>query len=306
MVSARDWYLRFAELEARGQSAVYEEWAHLVAGSPQLLELIDALPRPKQQPNLIFAVSRLLGCPLDEFASWLPEHWDAVAEQALVRSTQTNEPRRCAAILPFLPAGPLALLEVGASAGLCLYPDRYSYRYNDGPVLGDSSVLLECAASGVPIPNELPEVVWRGGIDLNPLDVHDADDMLWLETLIWPEQHERRARIRAAVDIARAEPARLVRGDAVEALPALVAEVPDAATLVILHSGVLVYMPAAARQAFVDLVTELDVAWISNEGQGVVPGVQPVGTTPQQTFALAVDGVLRAFTGPHGQSVQGA
>ena len=47
----------------------------------------------------------------------------------LARSTQTNEHGRCAALLPVL-AGlpePLALLEVGASAGLCLLPDFYAY-----------------------------------------------------------------------------------------------------------------------------------------------------------------------------------
>ena len=52
----------------------------------------------------------------------------------LERRTQTNEPARCALMLPLLAAlpQPLALLEVGASAGLCLLPDRYGYDY-DGP-----------------------------------------------------------------------------------------------------------------------------------------------------------------------------
>jgi hypothetical protein len=47
----------------------------------------------------------------------------------LAQSTQTNEPGRCAALLPMLARlpEPLALLEVGASAGLCLLPDFYTY-----------------------------------------------------------------------------------------------------------------------------------------------------------------------------------
>ncbi len=64
----------------------------------------------------------------------------------------------------------------------------------------------------MPVPAEHPDVAWRGGVDLNPLDVHDQDAMAWLETLVWPEQDERRERLRAAVEVARREPAYLVRG----------------------------------------------------------------------------------------------
>jgi hypothetical protein len=307
------WYERFATFEARGQSAIYEDWATGVAGDEEVLALIRTLPRPKQQPNLVFAVSRLFGAPERGFAewkSWLVANWATVETGVATRSTQTNEPRRCAVLLPFLAElpGPLALLEVGAAAGLCLYPDRYSYRYDDGallhPLAGESSVLLECSTDGrVPIPAALPEVVWRGGIDLAPLALDSVDDMTWLETLIWPEQHARRARIRAAIEIARAEPPRIIAGDANHDLARLVDEVPDDATLVIFHSGVLVYMSADDRQRFVDRVQRLDATWISNEGPTVVPGVTPAGTPPGSLFALAVDGHLRARTGPHGQSI---
>jgi hypothetical protein len=315
MDATAGWYARFAELEAAGQSAIYEEWARGVAADDAILDLLRTLPRPKQQPNLIFAVSRLLGAPegaFGEFRSWLLNNWDDVDREARVRSTQTNEPRRCAALLPLLAEieGPIALLEVGASAGLCLYPDRYSYRYDDGEVLGESTVLIECETRGIAVPTALPEIVWRGGIDLNPLDVDNADDMLWLETLVWPEQHERRARIRAAIEIARADPPTLVRGDAVEELAGLVGQVLDASTgsatvptLVIFHSGVLVYMSRESRAGFVDAVTALPATWISNEAQGAVPGIQPEGTAASSLFALAVDGQLRALTGPHGQSI---
>ena len=91
--------------------------------------------------------------PYREWAEWVAAHADEVVAECSVRSLQTNEPLRCAALLPALSGidGPIALLEVGASAGLCLYPDRYSYRYGGGPDLdpreGASTVVLACARS---------------------------------------------------------------------------------------------------------------------------------------------------------------
>lgn len=82
--------------------------------------------------------------------------------------------------------------------GLCLYPDRWGYAWStdDGPVVLGDEPRLPCRVKGpAPLPERLPEVAWRGGIDLNPLDVADADAMAWLETLVWPEQDDRRARL---------------------------------------------------------------------------------------------------------------
>jgi hypothetical protein len=307
------WYRWFAQNEAPGRSALFEDWANGVATDTEILELLGELPRPKRQPNLLFACSRLVGCPLAPYAEWrewLITNWPAVSAQMRVRGTQTNEPRRCAVLLPVLAPieGPIALLEVGASAGLCLYPDRYSYSY-DGrridPVDGPSTVLLECATTGnPPIPSALPEIVWRAGLDLNPLDLGNRDDTNWLETLIWPEQHERLARIHAAVEIVRVDPPRIVRGDALAGLPALVAEAPANATLVIVTSAAIVYMMPEPRAHFIDYVRSLDVTWISNEGAGIVPAAAaaldgrkaPVGGQ----MLLAVNEQPKAFTGPHG------
>jgi hypothetical protein len=308
-----NWYRWFAENEAPGRSALFEEWAYGVADDPEILNLLGQLPRPKRQPNLLFACSRLVGCPLVPFAEWrewLVANWGAVASQMLVRGTQSNEPRRCAVLLPALAQvpGPFALLEVGASAGLCLYPDRYSYSY-DGrridPADGPSTVLLECATTGnPPIPAELPEIAWRAGIDLNPLDLSNPADTTWLETLIWPEQHERRARIGAAMDIVRADPPRIVRGDAIDDLPALVGEAPAGIPLVIISSAAIVYLMPEPRVRFIDYVRSLDATWISNEGAGIVPVAAGKldGRMPPVTgqMLLSVNENPLAFTGPHG------
>lgn len=312
--STADWYRTFGRLEAHGQSAIFEEWALGVADDPRLLALIEGLPLQKRQPNLVFAVSRLLGAPVGGFSgfrSWLLANWPAVAEEAGKRRTQTNEPLRCAALLPALGAiaGPLALLELGASAGLCLYPDRYSYRYGDGawlhPTSGASTVRLETAASGpVPMPSALPEIVWRAGIDLHPLDVCRDDDVRWLETLVWPEQSERLARIRAAIALVREDPPRLVGGDAIAELDGLAAAAPGEATLVVVTSAMLVYLPYLERMRLVEAIRALGARWISLDGVGVLPEVDARHPDPHQgRFTLSLDGEPLADVGPHGQYV---
>jgi hypothetical protein len=309
-----NWYRNFAR-EAHGRSPVYEGWATGVATDAKVVRMLHELPLAKRQPNLIFAVSRLLGAPEGEYApfrSWLVAHWPQVHDQARRRSTQTNEPGRCAAVLPLLARipGPLALLEVGASAGLCLYPDRYSYRYDAmarlDPATGPSGVLLSCETHGaVPIPEVFPIIVWRAGIDLAPLDVRNPHDRTWLETLIWPEQRERLARIRRAIEIVAVDPPRIVRGDAVDALARVAAEAPEAATLVVITCGTLVYLSRADRARFAVAVRSTGAHWISLEGPAVLDEVQALlpAPPPDGLFVLAQNARPVAFAAPHGQSI---
>ncbi|MER2134453.1 MAG: DUF2332 domain-containing protein [Arthrobacter sp.] len=310
-------YERFAAVEARGVSPLYEEWAASIADDDAVLVLIDSLPRPKRQPNLVFASARLAGAPLapyPEFRDWLLAHWPTVAPVIHARMTQTNEAGRCAVLLPLLSRieGPVALIEAGASAGFCLYPDRYSYRYrtDDGeqllhPTSGPSTVELPCTLTAAAAPERLPDVVWRAGIDLNPLDVQGPEDMAWLETLVWPEHQDRLDRLRAVAKVAAEDPPHLVRGDIVEELPQLVDKAPKDATVVVFHSAVLPYLEAEHRQRFADRVQELDVTWISNEGEAALPAVQnQLPHSAEGRLVLSQNGKPQAFTGPHGQSYE--
>lgn len=306
-----DRYLRFAESEARGESPCYEEWALGVAADPVVLTLLDDLPHPKRQPNLLFTAARYAGIPAGPYPAFRREllaRWAEVRGIMLARRTQTNEPGRCAVLLPVLAAlpRPLALLEVGASAGLCLYPDRYGYRYDDRPVVGPSNaVVLDCATTGpVPFPSAVPDVVWRTGIDLSPPNVDDPGDVRWLETLIWPEHDHRRARLAAALDVARADPPRIVTGDLNEEMAALAAEAPPDATLVIFHSAVLPYLTAEARAEFAATVGTLDAHWVANEGAGALPVTASPSPTPGRAlFLVTVDGDPVAHAAGHGQAL---
>lgn len=306
-------YRRFAEQEACGRSPLYVELASGVARDPEVLAFLAALPRGKRQPNLLFACFRYVyGIPAgwDRFQRCLLANRDAVRAQMLRRSTQTNEPARCAVLLPILARlpQPLALIEVGASAGLCLLPDHYGYDYGDRRLLPEAGApeppVFRCTVNAAtPVPAALPHIVWRAGLDLNPLDPAAADDVAWLEALVWPEQNARRASLRAALRIAAETKPHVIKGDLRSDLPALAAEAPKNVTLVIFHTAVLAYLPPLVeRQAFARSVASLGDFWIANEAPGVFPDLaaRTGGPGPRGAFLLSLNGTPVAWTDPHG------
>ncbi len=311
-------YESFAMRQAEPTSPRYKELCLHVAQSRMLLRFIAGLPMERQQPNLFLAAVRTVGGvpngaeALDEV---IGQHGGMVREVMLTRTTQTNEPARCAVFLPVLASlpQPLALLEVGAAAGLCLLPDKYAYDYEGikigpskpGPV---SAPVFPCSVNqAAPVPRHNVDVVWRTGLDLNPLDIQCAGDMAWLRTLVWPEHRDRADRLEAALNVARADPPRLITGDLLTDLVSVAATAPKAATLVIFHTAVLNYVAAAAeREKFAAIVRGLDAVWISNEAPGVFPELAkqaPRQPSPELFFLLAIDGKPVGWTGPHGQSI---
>jgi hypothetical protein len=267
--------------DARGHSPAYEMLSYSVAEDDLILKFLAALPEPKQQPNLLFAAaSYLLGAApgLAELRTLVRRDPAGLSRVLLARRTQTNEAARCATLLPVL-AGlpePLALIEVGASAGLTLLPDRYSYDYEGHRITGTDpdAPVIRCAVSGpVPLPDRVPAICWRAGLDLNPLDVTDDDDMRWLSCLLWPGEAGRAERLAGAIASARRDPPAIHRGDLLTDLPRLAAQAPPAATLVVYHSAVLAYVAPADRESFAATVRGIGAVWLSNEAPGVVPGV---------------------------------
>lgn len=298
-------------------SPCYHAWAAGVADDPDVLDVLRELPADKQQANLVFAAARWHGLRPGPYADLrallLGPDWPAVRATILSRRTQTNEVGRLTALTPalaLLGEEPVALVELGASAGLCLFPDRFDYVWEGaGELRGSGSPVLATRTSGpLPVPASHPRVVARIGIDLNPLDVTSEDDMHWLLTLIWPGQDQRRDRLAAAIDVARAEPPRILAGDMLDRLDeALEIATASGGTPVVHHSAAVAYLGDDARARLGRRLRELVAAgrchWISLEGPRVLPEVAATASrTPDAThsFCLAVDGLAVGWANGHG------
>ncbi|HSN11726.1 MAG TPA: DUF2332 domain-containing protein [Propionibacteriaceae bacterium] len=302
--------------EAEPSSPAWARVSRQVAATPSIAALLDSLPPAARQPNLFLASIKRLGGPLDADPSlpdWVRRHWPTIEQLVTTRFTQTNEVGRCAVLAPLLASlpQPLALVEVGMSAGLGLFPDLYGYRWllDDGTVVTGgppSEVTIECRVTGDGLPLAVPRVAWRAGIDRNPLDPSDREDSAWLRALVWPGESAREERLAAALRTVAEQDALRVAGDITDALPAVVAAAPRGTTVVVVHSATLAYLPRERREKHLDLVSRLGVHWISNEGPKVVPVVRdalPTGFTddPRPSFVLALDGRPLARVGSHGQ-----
>jgi hypothetical protein len=309
-------YRRFAQQEAHGRSLLYERLATEIARDKSTLEFLLKLHPSKRQPNLLFAAVRYV-CGTahgwEEFRQWLNVHRAEIRKVMLKRRTQTNEPARCATLLPLLAMlpQPLALLEIGASAGLCLIPDCYGYTYNNSIYVepsanwGITPPVFACDANAkTPIPLRNVEVAWRVGLDLEPIDLNDNDGIAWLEALVWPGEDHRLTLLRRALKIARRAAPRIVRGDLRLHLSALAAQAPPDATLVLFHSAVLAYIESAReRRALASTIARLGAVWISNEAPAFSPceGMQASNFCPAGQFLLVQDRIPVACVDPHGR-----
>jgi hypothetical protein len=304
-------YQAFARFEAHGRSAAYESLAEEVAADGALVEFIASLPPARQQPQLVFAAARyLLGTPpvIGQLRALIASSAADLTRVIMARRTQTNEPARCATLLPALAQlpQPLALIDIGASAGLTLLFDRYSYDYAGHFLAGrdPAAPTLRCDPRGpVPLPSRLPEITWRAGLDLNPLDVTNDDDVRWLSCLVWPGESDRAQRLAAAIATARRDPPTVHRGDLRTDLAGLASQAPAGTHLVIYHSCVLYQVPARQREQFAGAVRGLDASWLSSEAPGVLPGTSRA-SSDELECVLSRDGEAIGFADSHGTWVR--
>lgn len=314
------WFADWCE----GTAPLYERLSRGVVGDERLQAVAERIPADRTRPNVLFAAvhALLLGGadgelaafyasvaddpldpterdPVPAFRAFCESHEDELAPLLAERRTQTNSVRRCAALYPAFARlaartdEPLSVLEVGPSAGLNLLWDRYTYDYGAAGTVGadDGRVVIgsEVRAGDPPLPAEPPPVRERVGVDLNPLDVTDPDDVRWLRALTWPHQTERRAVLDDAIAVARDAPPAIETGDALDVLPGLLADLPD--PVVVYNTQVLYQFDDGARQRFRDLLAT------AGEGRALywLSGETPVDTEAPEMWlerSTVVDGAL--------------
>ncbi len=194
--------------------------------------------------------------------------------------TQTNDVLRSAVLFPAFclaaqrSAGAgLGLVEVGTSAGLNLCWDQYRHDYDGLGSFGalGSSVRLRLGWRGAPPAHDLskvPKVATRIGIDLDPIDLEDEDEVLWLRSFLGGA-----GSLPEAIELARRTPRQLIRGDALDHLEAAVRGLPEHVVATVFHSFCTYQFTDAALRRFDALIAQLGderpLHWIRLEGQAL-------------------------------------
>jgi hypothetical protein len=271
-----DHFRGFAAVVERDGGTIYPAICRAIADDGDILSILDGAPLAQRRPLLLLAAVHFLLLSGTEHP--LRAYYDTVtAVRGAPADTQTNEVGRCTGLFPGLCfvasqygwREPLALLDLGTSAGLNLLFDDYGYTYRAGE--GDavltagavgSAVALECSVRDdlTLLPElRLPVMAERVGLDLSPVNPFSDEETRWLLACQWPDNPARFGRLRAALANVRAaaHPPRLERGDMLLDLPGVAATITGDGPLVVFHSWVAAYLSEPQQRLLVEQVAAL-------------------------------------------------
>ncbi|MGE7951395.1 DUF2332 domain-containing protein [Lysinibacillus xylanilyticus] len=283
----------FAKNECENSSPLYEHLANKIAEDDEILIIATSVPQGQPVPNLLLAgVQYLLSSSNDELVHFYPSltttpkpinevypvfkafilsHSDELKALFQEKLVQTNEIRRCSYLYPMMTEiyerhqKPLAFIEIGASAGLQLGMDQYNYCYNEKLHITNSenAFVLSSENRGESLPVSItnpPVVCQRIGIDLNPIDIHDEEELRWLQALIWPEHQERRLLLNQALPILKELDLQLIKGDGIKLLNDISRDINPDAMLVVYHTHVANQIPMELRLELIEQLKEVSKA----------------------------------------------
>jgi hypothetical protein len=263
-------------------SPFYEGLAALCAEDPELMTLAGEASKGQPYNHIFFGAIHflLLGDPGDPFARYFGLDGRApVADAATFAALKDFCRRRRAEIATLLKtrtvqytmvnrasfvvalighvlskgaAEPLSLIEVGSSAGLLTVFDHYYYDFGPYGRLGDpagpSVKVAKFEGKPPPIPDHMPKIAERVGIDLNPVDPLDPLERRWIEGLMAPDMYDDRRVLKQALDARGRIPLRTIEGDALLKVPDVLSGMPG--TICLLHSFCLYQWPRELQTEF--------------------------------------------------------
>jgi hypothetical protein len=250
--------------------------------------------------------------PWPDFEALLVERADDI-RALLDRTVQTNEVGRSAALIGgFLVVAartglPMRVLEIGASAGLNLRWDHFSYEAR-GATWGDAtSPVRLCDFDAPPAPPFDVEttVIERRGCDRNPLDPTTDAGRLTLLSYVWPDQHPRVRLLTGALEVARRVPAQVDKANVTDWLTVQLSEPRPGVATVVYHSIVMQYLTEEERQGVDEVLAGAGTAATPNAPLARLQ-MEPAG--PEAAIHLTMwpsaETELIAKSGYHGARVR--
>ena len=301
----------------RANAPLYTQIVRGIGGDPALREFASHVKKGQPHANIILAAVHFLllrGAqhplrrfypnlnggnrvegenPFPAFKDFVETHRVELAVLIAKGVTNTNEVARCSSLHAGFRAvakesgEPLALIEIGPSAGLNMIWDRYRVRYTRGGESfevgpADAALTIDCELRGDKNPplGPTPKIASRVGLELNPVDLSNPEQRDWLKALVWPDNIARFARLEKALDIAGRAKSEIRAGDALALLPDAIARIPEDQPVCVYHSYVTYQFSDAMREALDNILTMAGLRrpiWrLSAEGSLVRIGEAPM------------------------------
>lgn len=283
-----EYFQKSSELVSES-SPLYSFLHKVISKEPSLLKLAQQTSSGQPMDYLLLASIHylLLQNPSHELAQYYPsitskskkldehlaklfkefclQHQKEIERFLTSKFLQTNASNRCSYLMPLFNriaqengGKPLVLLEIGTSASLNLYYDKYQYEYlfqnskqSFGPVDAKVKIQTQVKEGLVPSFGEMATIEKRIGVDKNPLDPTQSENALWLKACVWPDHFERFKRLSAAIEEVQKNPkAELIQGSSIDEFDRVVKDINEDLTLIVFHTHVLYQFSEEDRQTF--------------------------------------------------------
>ena len=293
-------FLAFAENECKGNSDLYYQLSIRISDEPELLNIAANTREGQPVANIFFAAIHYLllknpdeplaryypsihqnhfaEIPFEIFKAFCLQNKNEITKIISSRIVQTNVISRCSYLMPIFSKiiseenKPATIIDIGTSAGLTLNFDKYEYWYNDKKVAGKSNVVVKSRILGSSVPAIYPitQPLQKIGIDQNPIDPTDKDEILWLKALVWADKVERFVNMDEALQLQELERIKFVQADGVMDFEREIQQANKDHTLIVYATHVLYQFTDVQKKEFYAMLERVgktrDFYFLSVEG----------------------------------------